>query len=137
MHTIFEINITFLHRNLIFILSYLIFSQPSFLYRRLILYRLKWAELHGDAPEDPSPDAMSTAKKLKDSDDGRTQVKSKDGQELAKLIWEGEVKEASFRGDMQVLKFNTDLEAKEYFEKQQILNYWNYVQSKVLICHHD
>ena len=64
-------------------------------------------------------------------------LESKDGQELAKLIWEGEVKEASFRGDMQVLKFNTDLEAKEYFEKQQILNYWNYVQSKVLICHHD
>jgi len=100
-------------------------------YRRLMLHRIKWKELEGE--EAPN---TNEAPKIEE-DDGRVSVLSSSGDELCKLVWEGKAKSQIFKGDMQVIKMHSDINAKDFFEKHQIIDYWRLIQSKLLICNTD
>lgn len=92
-------------------------------YKRLLLNRIKWRELQGEDEPDKSTND--------------TRVVNSKGQELCKFVWSGCRKDCNFKGDMQILKFQTDVAAKDYFERNNVLDYWHLVQSKLLICTQD
>ena len=94
-------------------------------YRRLMLNRIKWKEINGE--EETKEEAV----------EGNTAVLASNGDELCKLVWEGQVRQATFKGDMNVIKFNSDGMTKDFFDKHRIIDYWRLIQSKLLICHGD
>lgn len=93
-------------------------------FRRLMMYRIKWRELAGedDIPADSESKAID-----------RAQIVNSKGQELCKLVWTGERKTTVFKGDMAVLKMQNDIQAKEFFDKHNITDYWHTIQAKLLI----
>ena len=94
-----------------------------------MLHRIRWRELAGE---------HEPAETLAQKHEERDSITDMNGRILCKLVWKGQRKSANFTNpEMQVLKMQSDLNAKDYFMKNNILDYWHTIQAELLITGQD